>query len=209
MTQSVCLIDYGSGNLHSAHKALVKAAHDHDIHAEVHVTADPALITAADRIVLPGVGAFGACMEMLEARPGLREALEEAVQGAGRPFLGICVGMQLLARTGLEHGETAGLGWINGQVRALTAPGLKIPHMGWNTVQGRGHAILPEDADAYFVHSYCFDADDPASVQATCGHGEDFAAMIGRDNIVGVQFHPEKSQAYGLTLLANFMKWRP
>ncbi len=207
--QTVVLVDYGSGNVHSAHKALVRAAADTGLAVKIELTADPAQVAAADRLVLPGVGAFGACRTMLDAREGLVEALSEAVLEQKRPFLGICVGMQLLATRGLEHGETPGLGWIGGQVRSLNADGLKVPHMGWNSVDGGGHPLLPPDGDAYFVHSYRFDAADPQAVAATCTYGERFPAMVARDNIAGVQFHPEKSQAYGLRFLANFLEWSP
>ncbi|MEM9233237.1 MAG: imidazole glycerol phosphate synthase subunit HisH [Pseudomonadota bacterium] len=204
--QTVALIDYGSGNLHSAEKAL---AHVAGRDARILVTSTPEVIAKADRIVLPGVGAFGACMTALRARQGVIEAMTEAVHQKGRPFLGICVGMQLLADRGLEYGEHNGLGWISGTVRALEAPGLKIPHMGWNEVRSSDHDIFPPDADAYFVHSYCFEAEDPAVVSATCTYGETFAAAVLDRNVAGVQFHPEKSQAYGLNLLSRFLKWSP
>ena len=207
--QNVVLVDYGSGNLHSAHKALVKAAADHGVPVRISVTDDPDQIRQADRIVLPGVGAFGACRAMLAARPGVVDALTDAVIHRTRPFLGICVGMQLLADRGLEYGEHSGLGWIGGTVRPVEAKGLKIPHMGWNRVTGAGHDLLAAAGDAYFVHSYCFDTDDPTHVAATVTYGEQFTAMVVKDHISGVQFHPEKSQAYGLSFLANFLKWDP
>lgn len=206
---SVALIDYGSGNLHSAEKALARAASAGRAETRITVTADPAQIAASDRVVLPGVGAFGACMAALSARPGLVEALTTHALERQRPFLGICVGMQLLAAHGEEHGRHKGLGWIAGRVRPLVVGDLKIPHMGWNTVRGQGHDLLPPDGDAYFVHSYCFDADNPSDVAAHCEYAEPFPAMVALGNIVGVQFHPEKSQAYGLALLANFLTWEP
>ncbi|MEM9989723.1 MAG: imidazole glycerol phosphate synthase subunit HisH, partial [Pseudomonadota bacterium] len=173
----------------------------------VEVTADPEAVRGADRLVLPGVGAFGTCMAALKARPGLVAALEGAVLEAKRPFLGICVGMQLLATKGLEHGETAGLGWIDGTVGPLQVDGLKVPHMGWNHVEGAGHLLLPPDGDAYFVHSYAFEVSDPHVVAATATYGQPFPAMVIKGNIAGTQFHPEKSQAYGLDLLGRFLTW--
>ncbi|RFB05183.1 imidazole glycerol phosphate synthase subunit HisH [Parvularcula marina] len=207
--QTVALIDYGSGNLHSAEKALSSVAEEGASAARICVTSSPKEILKADRIVLPGVGAFGACMAALSARDGVIDALREAVLDKGAPFLGICVGMQLLASRGFEHGEHQGLGWIAGSVRALKAEGLKIPHMGWNDVQAKEHALFPPDGDAYFVHSFCFDAEDPADIAATATYGETFPAAIIRKNIAGVQFHPEKSQTYGLSLLGNFLNWEP
>lgn len=204
--QRVALIDYGSGNLHSAAKALARVAEGQ---AEIEVTSRPEEIVLADRVVLPGVGAFGACMAALDARDGVVDALEEVVRQKGRPFLGICVGMQLLATRGLEHGPHEGLGWIPGTVRPLRAPGRKVPHMGWNDVVSGGWPVLPPDGDAYFVHSYCFEADDPHTVAARCEYGETFPAAILSGNVAGVQFHPEKSQAYGLGLLRNFLNWEP
>ncbi|MEM9989715.1 MAG: imidazole glycerol phosphate synthase subunit HisH, partial [Pseudomonadota bacterium] len=177
MSQMIALIDYGSGNLHSAEKALLRSATDRGLDIQVEVTADPEVVREADRLVLPGVGAFGACMTALQARPGLVKALEQAVLEAKRPFLGICVGMQLLATKGLEHGETAGLGWIDGTVGPLQADGLKVPHMGWNHVEGAGHPLLPPDGDAYFVHSYAFAVSDPSVVAATATYGQPFPAM--------------------------------
>lgn len=206
--QTVALIDYGSGNLHSARKALAKAAEDGGIAATIQVTREADEIASADRIVLPGVGALPTCMAALKARSGLIEALDEVVRGRGRPFLGICVGMQLLATGGDEHDGAEALGWVPGRVRALRAPGLKIPHMGWNEVDG-DHPVLPPCGDAYFVHSYCFEPDAPSSVVATARYGEPFPAAIAEDNIMGVQFHPEKSQSFGLKLLQNFLSWDP
>lgn len=199
---TVALIDYGAGNLHSVHNAL-KAAGATDI----AVTADPAVVLAADRVVLPGVGAFGACASGLRALPGMIEALETRVLRDAVPFLGVCVGMQLLATTGEELGSHAGLGWIPGTVRQLPAsPELRVPHMGWNdVVPTKGHPLI-EPGEAYFLHSFAFDG---ANVLATTEHGGPVTAAIGRDNIVGLQFHPEKSQRYGIALLERFLAWKP
>lgn len=215
----VAVVDYGSGNLHSAHKALERAAREAGLDATIAVTADAEETRAADRIVLPGVGAFADCREGLRAVPGMLEALRAAVLERGRPFLGVCVGMQLLATRGLEHGETQGLDWIGGEVGALEPDdkSLRIPHMGWNTLQPEGgvHPLLAgiplgeNGLHAYFVHSYAFRPADPQAVAASADYGGKFAAMIARDNIAGVQFHPEKSQALGLRLLANFLTWTP
>jgi glutamine amidotransferase len=215
---SVVIIDYGSGNLHSAQKAFEKAAHNAGISKKVLVTAEPDAILAADHIVLPGVGAFGDCKTGLVNSTGLIEALEEAVRRKGRPFLGICVGMQLLAERGLEHGIHEGLGWLAGEVRAIAPndPSLKIPHMGWNTLDiSREHALLQDiptgenGLHAYFVHSYHFVPTSGDDVVATCDYGGPVVAMVGRDNIAGTQFHPEKSQKLGLALIANFLRWSP
>jgi glutamine amidotransferase len=213
MTQVVALINYGSGNLRSAEKALVRAA---DGESRIVVTDDPDAIAEADRIVLPGVGAFAACMAALEARPGVIEAVTEAVHGKGAPFLGICVGMQLLASRGLEFGETPGLDWIAGDVRRLEDGGdraVKIPHMGWNGLTGvQDHALfggLQSGQTVYFTHSFAFFPKDGADVAAYVEHGERFPAAVARGNVAGVQFHPEKSQASGLSLLARFLEWRP
>ena len=201
---SLALIDYGAGNLHSVHNAL-KAAGAGD----VHVTADPDIVAKADRIVLPGVGAFAHCMEALSAIDGMVAAMEQRVRVEGVPFLGICVGMQLLADAGVEHGTTRGLGWIGGTVRAIApAADLKIPHMGWNDVVPTQGAPLIEAGEAYFLHSYHFDATDNADVLATTDHGGRLVAAVGRDNILGVQFHPEKSQAYGINFLKRFLEWQ-
>ena len=201
---SLALIDYGAGNLHSVHNAL-KAAGAGD----VHVTADPDVVAKADRIVLPGVGAFAHCMEALSAIDGMVAAMEQRVRVEGIPFLGICVGMQLLADAGVEHGTTRGLGWISGTVRAIApAIDLKIPHMGWNDVVPTQGAPLIEAGEAYFLHSYHFDATDDADVLATTDHGGRLVAAVGRDNIMGVQFHPEKSQAYGINFLKRFLEWQ-
>ncbi len=202
---SLALIDYGAGNLHSVHNAL-KAAGAGD----VHVTADPDIVAKADRIVLPGVGAFAHCMEALSAIDGMIAAMEQRVRVEGIPFLGICVGMQLLADEGVEHGTTRGLGWISGTVRAIApAAGLKIPHMGWNDVVPTQGAPLIEHGEAYFLHGYHFDATDDADVLATTDHGGPLVAAVGRGNIMGVQFHPEKSQAYGINFLKRFLEWKP
>lgn len=203
---TVALIDYGAGNLRSVHNALRAAGA-----AAVDVTADPEAVLRAQRIVLPGVGAFRACIAPLRAIPGMVEALSEAVLARGRPFLGICVGMQLLADTGEEFGVHRGLGWIGGTVRRIVPadPGIKVPHMGWNDVTpARPHPLI-EEGEAYFLHSYHFEATNPADILATTLHGAPLTAAVGRDNIVGVQFHPEKSQAYGLATLARFLDWTP
>jgi len=201
---SLALIDYGAGNLHSVHNAL-KAAGAGD----VHVTADPDVVAKADRIVLPGVGAFAHCMEALSAIDGMVGAMEQRVRVDAIPFLGICVGMQLLADAGVEHGTTRGLGWISGTVRAIApAVDLKIPHMGWNDVAPTQGAPLIEAGEAYFLHSYHFDATDDADVLATTDHGGRLVAAVGRDNIMGVQFHPEKSQTYGINFLKRFLEWQ-
>jgi glutamine amidotransferase len=213
---SIAVIDYGSGNLRSAAKALERAGREAGLEADVRVTDRAGDVAAADRIVLPGVGAFGDCWRGLNALDGVVDALHEAVIGAGRPFLGICVGMQLMATRGLEYGETPGLDWIPGDVDALRPadPALKIPHMGWNALEPvePRHPVLAglsADAHAYFVHSYAFQARDPAHVLATTDYGGPVTAVIGRDNLVGTQFHPEKSQSTGLRLLANFLTWTP
>jgi glutamine amidotransferase len=199
---SVALIDYGAGNLRSVHNALVAAGAP-----DVVVTADPDVVVRSDRIVLPGVGAFGACAAGLRAIPGMVEAMEERVLRGGAPFLGVCVGMQLMATRGLEHGSHAGLGWIAGDVSALTpAPGIRVPHMGWNDVVPVAPHPLIEPGEAYFLHSFAFTGE---GVVATTGHGGTVTAAIGRDTMLGVQFHPEKSQAYGLALIARFLDWRP
>ena len=207
---TVAIIDYGSGNLRSAAKAFERQSDE-----PVMVTGDPAAVARADRIVLPGVGAFGDCMQGLEALNGMRDALEDAVIRRGRPFLGICVGMQLMADLGLEHGRHAGFGWIGGAVRAVAPadPSLKVPHMGWNTLSvQRPHPVLAgldEDTHVYFVHSYHLVAADPSHVLATTDHGGALTAAVARDTMIGTQFHPEKSQAAGLRLIANFLAWRP
>ena len=218
MSSRVVIIDYGSGNLHSAHKAFERAASDHGIDAATQVSADPKAVLAADRVVLPGVGAYADCKHGLAAVPGMIEALEESVRRRGRPFLGICVGMQLMAARGLEFGVTPGLGWIAGDVRAIepSNPVLKIPHMGWNTLDlVRPHALLAgiatgrDGLHAYFVHSFHLAATRREDVIAETSYGGPVTAIVGRDNIAGTQFHPEKSQRLGLALIANFLRWRP
>lgn len=199
---TVALIDYGAGNLHSVQNALKAAGAE-----RIAVTADPKAIRAADRIVLPGVGAFGAAMRALGGVAGLVEALNEAVLERGRPFLGVCVGMQLMAEAGEEHGVTPGLGWMKGRVRALMpGPGLKVPHMGWNDVRPLADHPLVPAGEAYFLHGFAFEGQH---VLAETDHGGRVTAAIGRDNLAGVQFHPEKSQRYGLDLLSRFLSWRP
>ncbi|TCT02072.1 imidazole glycerol phosphate synthase subunit HisH [Aquabacter spiritensis] len=214
---TVAIVDYGSGNLHSAAKALERAAAQTGA-ARVAVTSDPDVVRTADRIVLPGVGAFADCRRGLHAVPGMVAALDEAVHEKGRPFLGICVGLQLLAETGLEHGAHSGLGWIGGVVDRIAPsdPALKIPHMGWNTLTlARPHPLLagiPTGGDglhAYFVHSYHMRLADPDDLVATTDYGGTLTAVVARDNVAGTQFHPEKSQTLGLALLANFLKWHP
>lgn len=206
MAEILALIDYGAGNLHSVANALKAAGAEN-----VSVTADPDAVRAADRIVLPGVGSFKACAEGLRAIAHMEDVLAERVLVGGAPFLGICVGMQLLADRGVEHGITPGLGWIGGEVRPIerTDPAIKIPHMGWNDVVPSAHAGLVEAGEAYFLHSYHFVPEDGHRVAAMTDHGGGLVAAVARDNIVGVQFHPEKSQAYGLELLAAFLEWRP
>lgn len=205
MAESVALIDYGAGNLQSVRNAL-KAAGATD----VAVTADPDVVARAERIVLPGVGAFAHCMEGVSGIDGMVEALEQRVRRDAAPFLGICVGMQLLADEGVEHGSTKGLGWIGGTVRAIEAVSdLKVPHMGWNDVSVKGTHPVVRTGIAYFLHGYHFDAIDPAHVLATTDHGGPRVAAVAKDNILGVQFHPEKSQAYGIATLARFLEWRP
>ncbi|MCP5397046.1 MAG: imidazole glycerol phosphate synthase subunit HisH [Sphingomonadaceae bacterium] len=209
MSEALALIDYGAGNLHSVHNALKAAGAHH-----VTVTADPDLVMGAKRIVLPGVGSYKACMKGLDAIPGLVEALEERVLEDGVPFLGICVGMQLLATQGVEHGITCGLGWIPGEVRLIerTDPAIKVPHMGWNDVAHAHHhdgAELIEEGEAYFLHSYHFVPDNGRDIAAMTDHGGGLVAAVARDNILGVQFHPEKSQRYGLDLLTRFLDWKP
>ncbi|MDP8916679.1 MAG: imidazole glycerol phosphate synthase subunit HisH [Pseudomonadota bacterium] len=210
--QTVALIDYGSGNLRSAERALVEAGRRSGVQSEILVTDDPEVVRGADRIVLPGVGAFGASMAGLGARRGLLEAMEEAVQGRGAPFLGVCVGMQLLAERGHEFGDHAGLGWISGEVRRLEPadPSLSVPHMGWNAVETtRPHPLLAQRCSMYFANSYALTPAEPQAVAAVSDHGGPFVAAVARDNIVGVQFHPEKSQSAGLELLGRFLAWRP
>ena len=212
---SVAIVDYGSGNLRSAAKAFERARSEAGIAAEIRVTADPAVVASAERVVLPGVGAFADCRRGLASVPGMIEAMEESVLDRGRPFLGICVGMQLLATVGREHGDHPGLDWIAGEVVPLApgAQGLKIPHMGWNELESLSpHPLLEglrPGVHAYFVHSYVFAPRDDATRLASTDYGGPIAAVVGRDNILGVQFHPEKSQATGLRMIANFLRWRP
>ena len=248
------IIDYGSGNLHSAVKSFERAATENDLDTKITLTNDPAVIKSADRIVLPGVGAYADCLDGLEAIPGLREALQETVIEKARPFFGICVGMQLMSTQGHEHGRTLGLNWIPGKVVPIQPedPSLKIPHMGWNTLSavaggqskaptkkesesgsdaetngglkdrvtvdgqcGASHPVL-KDIDlgrsglhAYFVHSYHFEVENPEHCLLTTDYGGSITAMVGRDNLIGTQFHPEKSQILGLKLISNFLKWQP
>ena len=218
MTEKIIIIDYGSGNLRSAEKALERAAFDASIDAEIKVSDDPDVIRTADRIILPGVGAFGDCGHGLRAIDGMIDALEEAVLEKARPFLGICVGMQLMATTGIEHGRHKGLGWIDADVIALKPDdkSLKIPHMGWNEIEltqfGKAHAVTQDMRAAdhtYFVHSYHMVVENPAHVLATASYGAPLTAIVGRDNMIGFQFHPEKSQKVGLKILEKFIRWRP
>jgi glutamine amidotransferase len=205
VAESIALIDYGAGNLQSVRNALKAAGA-----ADIAVTADPDAVARSGRVVLPGVGAFAHCMEGVSGIDGMIEALEQRVLRDGAPFLGICVGMQLLADEGVEHGSTRGLGWISGTVRAIEpTPGLKVPHMGWNDVSpSRPHPVV-ERGEAYFLHGYHFDASDPDDVLATTDHGGPRVAAVAKDNILGVQFHPEKSQNYGIATLARFLEWMP
>ena len=215
---NVAIVDYGSGNLHSAAKAFERAAREAGLAAEVAVTSDPDAVRRADRVVLPGVGAFADCRRGLDSVPGMVDALTEAVRGGGRPFMGICVGMQLMATRGLEYETSPGLDWIPGDVAPIQPddPGLKIPHMGWNTLHPqRDHPVLdgietgPDGLHAYFVHSYALQPAEADDVLAVSSYGGPLTAIVARDNLVGTQFHPEKSQALGLKLIANYLRWRP
>jgi imidazole glycerol-phosphate synthase subunit HisH len=215
---SVAIVDYGSGNLHSAAKAFERAAHEAGLGQPIVVTQDPAVVARADRVVLPGVGAFADCRHGLDAVDGMLEALETAVRERGRPFFGICVGMQLLAERGREYEVTEGLGWIAGEVDRITPsdPNLKIPHMGWNTLNmARPHPLLDDlklgtqGLHAYFVHSYQLKPARHEDLVADADYGGAVTAVVARDNIVGTQFHPEKSQRFGLKLIANFLAWKP
>jgi glutamine amidotransferase len=212
---TTAIIDYGSGNLRSAAKAFERAAAESGIAGAIVVTSRPEEVAAAERIVLPGVGAFADCRRGLAAVPGLEAALGEAVIGRGRPFLGICVGMQLMAERGREFETVAGLGWVPGEVVALEPadPSLKIPHMGWNELVPRtAHPVLAglvAGTHAYFVHSYHLRPARPADFLVETDYGGPLAAVVGRDNLIGTQFHPEKSQMAGLRLIANFLQWRP
>jgi glutamine amidotransferase len=215
---TTAIVDYGSGNLHSAAKAFERAAREHALNGAIVVTSDPDRVARADQIVLPGVGAFADCRRGLDAVPGMVEALNETVRMRGKPFFGICVGMQLMAERGREYEVTQGLGWIAGEVDRIhpSDPSLKIPHMGWNTLRTkRAHPLLDEIATgddglhAYFVHSYQLTPADPSDLIAQADYGGPVTAIVGRDNMVGTQFHPEKSQKLGLALIANFLKWKP
>ncbi len=211
----VAIVDYGSGNLRSAAKAFERAASENGISARIEVTNRPEAVARADRVVLPGVGAFADCRRGLASVPDLESALCEAVIARSRPFLGICVGMQLMADRGREFETVAGLGWIGGEVVAIEPRdrAFKIPHMGWNEIEPRApHPLIAElgaGAHAYFVHSYHFRLADPADLVAVTDYGGPLTAIIGRDNLAGTQFHPEKSQAAGLRLIGNFLRWRP
>ncbi len=215
MAATVALIDYGSGNLRSAEKALARAAADSTTGHDIVVTADPSRVAEAERIVLPGVGAFADCMRGVSSIPGMIDALTQSVLKDGKPFLGICVGMQLLADVGREHGDHAGLGWIPGEVVRLQPeePKLKVPHMGWNSLSLlQPHALfegMEDETDVYFVHSYYIRPKQAEHILASTEYAGSIPAIVGRDNIVGTQFHPEKSQAAGLAFLERFLKWRP
>jgi len=215
---SVAIVDYGSGNLHSAAKAFERAARECGYSEPIVVTHDPDQVARAERIVLPGVGAFADCRRGLDAVSGMVEALTTRVRRQGRPFLGICVGMQLMAERGREYEVTAGLGWIPGEVDRIAPsdPGLKIPHMGWNTLNPvQPHKLLadipvgPQGLHAYFVHSYHLKTAERSSLVAQADYGGPLTAIVGRDTVVGTQFHPEKSQRLGLKLIANFLQWKP
>jgi len=215
---TVAIVDYGSGNLHSAAKAFERAARESGHDQSIIVTSKPDDVTKADRVVLPGVGAYADCKRGLEGVPGMVDALEETVRKRGRPFFGICVGMQLMADRGLEYQVTPGFGWIAGEVDKIAPsdPELKIPHMGWNTLDLKTmHPLLdeiplgPDGLHAYFVHSYAFKTAHKADLIAQADYGGPLTAIVGRDNMVGTQFHPEKSQRLGLKLIANFLKWKP
>jgi glutamine amidotransferase len=215
---SVAIVDYGSGNLHSAAKAFERAARESGHDQPILVTRDPAQVARADRVVLPGVGAFADCRRGLDDIPGMIDALEQAVRKMGRPFFGICVGMQLMAERGREYQVTPGLGWIAGEVDRIAPsdPALKIPHMGWNTLNMlKAHPLLadiplgPDGLHAYFVHSYELKTAQRSDLVAQADYGGPLTAIVGRDNMVGTQFHPEKSQRLGLALIANFLKWAP
>ena len=212
---SVAIIDYGSGNLRSAAKAFERAAREANLKSPIIVTVDPDKVRDADRIVLPGVGAFADCKQGLNALPGMIDAIEEAALKTAKPFLGICVGMQLMADTGREHGDHQGFGWISGEVMPIKPndKSLKIPHMGWNDLTITKQHLMFENivsgSHAYFVHSYGFVCEDNEHVFATVEYGGAITAAIGRDNLIATQFHPEKSQAMGLQFITNFLKWKP
>lgn len=210
------IIDYGSGNLHSVANALRRAAHESAAATDIIVTADPEAVRAAGRVVLPGVGAFADCRSGLAAIPGMIDAIEAVAMTRAKPFLGICVGMQLMAERGLEHGPTDGFGWIKGEIAPLEPadPALKIPHMGWNALDIRGHhtvlnALPGPGPHVYFVHSYALTGGQNSECLATADYGGPVAAVVGRDNLIGTQFHPEKSQAVGQAFLQGFLAWRP
>ncbi|MDX3977835.1 imidazole glycerol phosphate synthase subunit HisH [Shinella sp.] len=211
----VAIIDYGSGNLRSATKAFERAAREAGIDAEIDLTDKAERVAGADRIVLPGVGAYADCRRGLDAVPGMVEALRETVEAKARPFLGVCVGMQLMSSRGLEKTTTEGLGWIKGDVVLMTPddPGLKIPQIGWNTLdRNRAHPLfdgIPETLHAYFVHSYHLAAENPDDVVATVDYGGPMTAFVANGNKAGAQFHPEKSQTLGLALITNFLRWKP
>lgn len=212
MAQTVAILDYGSGNLRSVEKAFEQSARNHGLACSVFVTDNPELVAKADRLVLPGVGAFAACMDGLSSRPGLLEALQHGVLVERRPFLGICVGMQLLATEGLEFGRYDGLGWIPGSVSAISSPSpeIRTPHMGWNALRLDGDHPVLDGLDSevfYFAHSYRFECENNAHLYGVTDHGEALTAAVGRDNLFGVQFHPEKSQRAGMALIANFLNW--
>ncbi len=214
----VAIIDYGSGNLRSATKAFERAARENGIDAEIDLTADAARVRTADRIVLPGVGAYADCRAGLDAVEGMIEAIEDSAISKARPFLGICVGMQLMSERGLEKTVTNGFGWISGDVKEIAPadPSLKIPQIGWNTIHvKRRHPLFagiptgPDGLHAYFVHSYHLEATKPDELVAETDYGGPVTAAVARDNLAGTQFHPEKSQALGLALIANFLRWKP
>ncbi len=219
VSKAVAIIDYGSGNLRSAEKAVERCLRDSGLDRPVIVTSCPDVVVDAEHIILPGVGAFGDCIRGLRALDGMVDCLEQVVINEGRPFLGICVGMQLMASEGHEHGIHQGLDWIKGAIKPLVIPegkNLKVPHMGWNEIriaeQHKSHPLLAgiEDGDhVYFVHSYQFEAHDPDHILARTEYGGSLSALVGRDNIIGTQFHPEKSQRVGLRLIGNFLNWRP
>lgn len=214
----VAIIDYGSGNLRSACKAFERAAHEASIDATIELTSDADVVRAADRIVLPGVGAYADCRKGLDAVPGMIEALDETVRQKARPFIGICVGMQLLSTRGLEKTTSSGLNWIEGDVVEMTPsdPNLKVPQIGWNTLDANiehalfdGISLGEKGLHAYFVHSYHLAAENPQDVVATTNYGGPMTAFVARDNVAGAQFHPEKSQQLGLKLISNFLRWKP
>lgn len=218
MSETLAIVDYGSGNLRSAEKAFARAANEAGLKTNIIVTSSPDVVKSADRVVLPGVGAFADCKAGLRAVDGMIDAITEAVTHDAKPFFGICVGMQLMASSGLEHGTHAGFNWVQGDVKPMTPndPSLKIPHMGWNTLQlsegGCKHpvtSVLAADDHAYFVHSFHMDLADKSTLLATTEYGGAVTAIVGRDNMIGTQFHPEKSQAVGLKVITAFLEWQP